>query len=312
LKYADDNEALLARYLLGQLSAPEQERIEQDYVADAGLQERLDLVEDDLIDGYVRGRLAAADRAAFEEHFLNSPRRRERLAFARAWQQFVSALPPSLPATPHPAVTAARRPSRGPVVWLLAAMLLLAVGSLWLIVETARLRRELARSQAERAALAQSEAESRQQADDERARREALARQLAEPPPQVPGGAGLPPQSPAAVTFMLTTGAARGPGERQTLNLARAAGQVRLQLLFRESGATAPNQADYRAVLRTPEGREVLRRDGLRAQPKGAARMVVLPAGNLAGGDYILTLERRTGENDYEAVAEYAFTVSRK
>lgn len=322
MKHDDDNEDLLVGYLLGQLSVSEQERIEQAYIADADLQERLAVVEDELIDDYVGGRLAATERAAFEAHFLNSPRRHERLAFARAWQQLVSALPTALPAEPRPQPAAARRPARRVVIWLLAATVLLAIGSLWLIFETTRLSRELAHSQAERAALAQSEAELRQQVDDERARREALSRQLAEsrpelPGPGEPGSDRLSRPLSAVATFMLTAGLARDTDERQTLNLPRTAEHVRLQLLFRENNANRPpdpaaNQASYRATLRTPEGREVFSRDGLKAQPKGAARMVVLPAASLAGGDYILTLERRTATNDYEAVAEYAFTVARK
>lgn len=322
MKHDDDNEDLLARYLLGQLSVSEQERIEQAYIADAGLQERLAVVEDELIDNYACGRLAAAERADFEKHFLNSPRRHERVAFARAWQQLVSAAPPALPAESRPQPAAARRPARRVVIWLLAATVLLAIGSLWLIVETTRLRKELAQSQAERAVLAQSEAELRQQVDDERARREALSQQLAEsrPEPPRPGEPGSDrlsqPLSPVA-TFVLTAGLARDTDERQTLNLPRTAEHVRLQLLFRENNANRPpgpaaNQASYRATLRTPEGRDVLSRDGLKAQPKGAARIVVLPAVSLADGDYILTLERRTDANDYEAVAEYAFAVARK
>jgi hypothetical protein len=65
-------------------------------------------------------------------------------------------------------------------------------------------------------------------------------------------------------------------------------------------------------VLHTPEGREVLSRDGLKAQPRGAARAVTLTTPRLASGDYILTLKSRNAANQYEDVAEYAFTVSVK
>jgi hypothetical protein len=321
VEHNENNEDLLARYLLGQLREPEQERIEQAYLADAEWQERLTVAEDELIDGYVRGTLAEEARRAFEKHFLNVPRRRERIAFAKALQQLVSEAPPVFPA-------ASRWPSRTAAMLLLAATVLLLIGSAWLLVEATRLRRELARSQSERAALVQSEQQLRQQVDDERARSEALSQQLAElranPQPQEPGEPnrnGAEPQSPVVVSFLLTVGLARDSGETQTLTVPRTAQRLRLQLLFRDNSASPlPNQppgsvgdkSRYRALLRTPEGREVVRREGLKAQPKGAGRIVTLSVAPLASGDYTLILEGQSGTNDYEPVAQYAFTVIRK
>ena len=101
MKDEGHSEDLLVRYLLGQLGESEQERVEQTYLADQDWQERLAIAEDELIDDYVHGTLAAAGRAAFEKHFLNSPRRHERVAFARAWQQLTRATP-SVPAALRP------------------------------------------------------------------------------------------------------------------------------------------------------------------------------------------------------------------
>jgi len=308
LKHEGDSEDLLVRYLLGQLGESEQEHVEQTYLADQDWQERLAIAEDELIDDYVGGKLGATDRAAFEKHFLNSPHRHERVAFARAWQQLTRATPSVSPAAlPSPA----SRPWRErPVAWLLrAATVLLLIGSTWLIFETARLRSELTASRAERAALAQSEEELRQQLDDERARRQALSEQLAEARPEPPNNNTAPPS--VIASFMLIAGLTRDAGERQTLNVPHTAQQVRLQLLFRQSDPPI-NAATYRAVLRTPEGREVFSRDGLKAQPRGAARVVTLTAPRLASGDYILTLKSRNAANQYEDITEYAFAVSVK
>ncbi|HKP12406.1 MAG TPA: hypothetical protein VJZ91_09865 [Blastocatellia bacterium] len=310
MKHEDYNQELLVRYLLGHLDEPEQERVERAYLADADWQERLAIAEDELIDDYIHGTLPAADRAAFETHFLNSPRRHERVMFARAWQQYVSKASPARPAETRPETT--RRPSRTAVWLLLAATVVLAAGGGWLAVESARLRRELAQSQAERAALAQSEAESRRQVDDERARSEALAQQLNEVQPQGPGeanrnGSTLP--TPAIASFMLAAGMTRGAGEAQSLSVPRGATQVRLQLLFRPPDSSP--DSTYRAVLRTTEGRVVLSRDGLKAQARGAAHIVNLSTATLASGAYILTLDKHAA-GSYETVAEYAFTVARK
>jgi hypothetical protein len=311
LKHKDDSQDLPMRYLLGQLSESEQERIEQTYLADESWQERLAVAEDDLIDDYVRGRLGASDRTAFESHFLNSPRRHERVAFARALQQLTR---------PTPAVALVAPPSpwrwreRPAMALLVAATVLLLIGGAWLAFQSVRLRGELTRAQAERAALADSEEQLRRQLGDEHARNEDLSQQLAEahpePPPQTESE-HTTIQPPAIASFVLSAGLARDPGERQMLDVPRTAQQVRLQLAFRQPGPAA-DAGIYRAVLRTPEGREVLRRDGLKARPAGAARLVALPPTNLASGDYLLTLESRNAANGYDVVAEYAFTVTRK
>lgn len=309
MKHDNNNQDLLVRYLLGRLDETQQEQVERAHLTDAKWQDHLAIAEDELIDNYVRGALSADDHAAFEAHFLNSPRRHDRVAFARAWQQYVK----DSPAQPAESQTvAAGRSSRATVWLLLAATVLLAVGGAWLVVDTARLKRELAQSQAERATLAQSEERLRQQVDDERARREVLTQQLNEARLQ---GADetdrteSSPLSPAIATFMLAAGLTRDASGAQTLNVPRDATQVRLQLLFRPTDPLA--DSTYRAVLRTVEGRDVLRRDGLKAQARGAARIITLPAAALADGTYIVTLDGRAA-GDYETVAEYAFTVARK
>jgi hypothetical protein len=74
----------LVEYLLGRLPEPEQIRLEAEYLGDAGLQERLILVEDDLVDSYAQGALSADERLRLEEGLLASPRGRRKLALASA------------------------------------------------------------------------------------------------------------------------------------------------------------------------------------------------------------------------------------
>jgi len=76
----------LINYLLGELSETERDRIEDGYFADDGLHERLLALEDELTDCYVRGELSPKQRQHFEEWFLRSPERKERLKFTRAYR----------------------------------------------------------------------------------------------------------------------------------------------------------------------------------------------------------------------------------
>jgi hypothetical protein len=79
----------LERYLLGLLSEEDAEELDRASVEDDDVAVRLRIVEDDLIDAYVRRTLAAETRQRFEIYFLSTRRRRERVAFA---ERFVLAV----------------------------------------------------------------------------------------------------------------------------------------------------------------------------------------------------------------------------
>ena len=70
------------RYLLGQLEEAEQERIELQLLTDPSFGEEFDTVVDELTDQYVRNELSDDERKRAEKHFLNTPERRQKLAFA--------------------------------------------------------------------------------------------------------------------------------------------------------------------------------------------------------------------------------------
>ncbi len=72
----------LARYLLGELPAPEQAAID-DALLDDEVWEALQRAEDELLDGYVRGRLDPARRERLAERLAASPRLRERVELHR-------------------------------------------------------------------------------------------------------------------------------------------------------------------------------------------------------------------------------------
>src|SRR5262249_29143702 len=71
------------RYLLGDLPETEQTAVEQEYFVDQEKFEEVWATENDLVDGYVRGRLSRRERELFERNYLQSPKHRERVAVAR-------------------------------------------------------------------------------------------------------------------------------------------------------------------------------------------------------------------------------------
>ena len=83
MKQTDQDEPLV-RYLLGTLPEAEELRLEAEYLADAAAQERLVVIEDELVDAYVRNQLSRTDCERLEARFLASPRGQQKLALARS------------------------------------------------------------------------------------------------------------------------------------------------------------------------------------------------------------------------------------
>jgi tetratricopeptide (TPR) repeat protein len=80
----------LIRYLLGDLEDSRRDDLEDRFFADDALHDQLLAVEDELVDFYVRDELPPQQRKRFEDWFLRSADRREKVKFARnlsAYQQ---------------------------------------------------------------------------------------------------------------------------------------------------------------------------------------------------------------------------------
>lgn len=80
----------LRRYLLGQLANSARDDVEQNILVNEELFAELLIVEDELTDEYIDGRLSQADRGNFESHFLATPERQQNLRFARALKRYVT------------------------------------------------------------------------------------------------------------------------------------------------------------------------------------------------------------------------------
>src|SRR5437867_10404414 len=104
----------MVQYLLGELRDDEERaRFEQRLLADEKLYEELLIAEDELMEAYLSGELSAGDKARFEEPFLASPRRRERVENLSALREVLTRRPSSPsgsesgPPWPRPALAVA-------------------------------------------------------------------------------------------------------------------------------------------------------------------------------------------------------------
>ncbi|MCI0659561.1 MAG: hypothetical protein L0220_00650 [Acidobacteria bacterium] len=80
----------MIRYLLGELTTEEQVEMETEYFSDPEKFNLLQTIENDLIEGYVSGKLANGIRARFEARYLSIPARREQVQF---FQSLVKVVP---------------------------------------------------------------------------------------------------------------------------------------------------------------------------------------------------------------------------
>ena len=256
------DERLLLRYLLGELPEQEQEQVEDRVFQDSEYRNALENAEADLIDEYVRRGLPDDERRKFERQFLISPRRRNKIEFARALAAVAAESPGfDLPASRKSAVS--WLPSWGPMLqWASAAMLLLGIVAVsWLSYQNQKMHSQLARLESERGLP-----------------------QLGGPPSK-----GQPAGTNTIASLILLPGLTRGEMQANQLRLASAAQLARIEVHLEPRDS----YSRYRAELRTQNGLEIVTLPNLAARrtPAGLEVVFDVPASLLAAGEYELALQ---------------------
>lgn len=77
-------------YLLGLIEQSDQPKVEERLLTDNEFYEELLIAEDELIDEYLAGELSALDRRNFEEHFLVTPEREQKVRFGRVLKKYTA------------------------------------------------------------------------------------------------------------------------------------------------------------------------------------------------------------------------------
>jgi hypothetical protein len=322
LRRTSEDEEII-RYVLGQASEEEIDRVEDRVLADAEYAQYIEAVEEDLIDDYLRGGLPAREREHFEIVFLSSPLNRERLEFASALRA-AGVASPQQTATESPAsspVEAQRsvwQSLRGLPIWLkltaaTPAMALL-IATIWLAAATSRLHKQAESLRSERMMAEQRERELQEQMLAQRQQSDSLANELArvqqERDSLEQALNRLQQVQAQPLSFILLPVGMRAPGEAALrLTLPRTARTLRLRLEF-DADANYPS---YRVKLRRPGGDETLLQDRLRSVPARAGKAVVLikSSKDFPVGDYTLSLYGVTAAGSEETVEDYPIIVKR-
>jgi len=288
----------LIDYLLGSLPEDEAECLDEQVITDDLVASRLRLLEDDLVDAYVSGALTGQTLRRFETFYLASPRRREKVAFARRLLAAVDGPRDAAAAVPPPTAAGRGVPARW-FRWSSAAAAALSLATSVLLVQDLRLSRGL--REAERQTLAANQRASAmagQLADQQRAT--AAAKQAL-----VDARAAEPVAAIALVLLQQTRGVTSLP------IIAVESGSRTVPLELRIDSAPL---ASYEVALRDPATNGIVWRVA-RLMPRGMRNSPVVPVGIPAAllkpQHYALELFGMRSGGGSEFAGSYAFEVVR-
>jgi hypothetical protein len=317
-----EKEAVEMQYLLGKLSAGETARLEESYFADDSIFDEIETAEDELVDAYARGSLSSEDRKRFEQKLLSSERLAERIEFAKLLSKSASSqLVGHEPAkarwweslfdfsfTRNPAI-------RGAVAGIFLVVLGVPAAIVWM-----RLRHESTRLNTERAAIEQQNQQLAQQLADQQLKTKQLTadlqnskeqedrfqRQVQDVKEQL---ARTNVQGTAPASILLFSNFLRGTGERDVLRVPSASSTIQLKLAL-----DTDDYISYRATIKTPDNRDILKKPGLKPSRSSKERIIILqiPSRLLSSGEYVVSVSGRAPSGTYEPIADYPVRVSKK
>ncbi len=296
---------------------------------------RLQTIEDDLVDAYVKGELTGKNLDSFNSHYLSTPMRIDKVKFATAFQLTINRSDTGEAkqgvrgqATVRSKIgnrTSSLRSIQAlyaflnpPVLWGggLAAMLVLILGT-WVVVDNFRLRNRLEYLQAEIPALNTNEQELRARLEHQTSANTDISEELDRTRSQIKRleqqRVSLPKpvlsRDPAIAHFDLYP-QMRGINRATTISIPPGTDFVSFQLEL-EPGEVH----SYRAELKTQSGNQVIWRSGkLNSRSRGNSRVTNLsiPARMLMTRWYILELSSISSRAATEVEAGYPFKVEKK
>lgn len=302
----------ITEYLLG--SESDAELIDELSIRDDEFAARLDAVENDLVDAYVRGELSGKTLESFDLHYRSSPSRRAKVSIAQGLKDVLDgeAVAPGVPA--KATVPAARDHgesrweslrryfllSRGLQAGLAAAFLLILAIGVWLVFNYSRLREEADQASKEVEEVTRREHELRSPVVTPQPRA-TVAQALPQSPPR---------SEPLQVFSFILAPQLRGPAEQvPTIAVPASADQVALHLDLEAGNFTA-----YRAELKTQPGNQTVWRSGnlqARDERGNKAVVVTLRPSLITGQRYVVELSGISAGGRPEIVGSYQFQVTK-
>jgi hypothetical protein len=313
-----ENELPLKSYLLGDMNPDEQHRLEQRLMIDSAVFDELCRTEDELIDDYLEGVLSGQEKEKFENLFLSSPERRQKLSFAIALRRYVAANRKEMGfwIILWNSWQAFWR-SQNPVLrWSFAGslFLLIAVG-LWSTTQFLSLHEEHAATRDLQRRLTEvqgrnSELTSALQLEQARFRQlEQEAANLKSG--EKPGSASLLPGQlqTTLISLTLTPGLLRDVGGSQKISIPAGTSLAQFDLKMEHMDYT-----QYQATLQRVGDGKIWTQISPEAESamKGRFVRLIVPAELLVPADYVLKLSGVASGEHFEDIGSYYFRVTPK
>lgn len=276
------NEQLIIDYLLGDLPESETERLDELSVANDEFAEFLLVVENDLVDAYVRNELPENKRARFQSHYLASSRRREKVAFAQTFLNHVD----HARTIPQKVFSPSRK-----FEWaaLAAALVMLSLAG-YLLVANIQLRRQIAQMKEEHTAFQLHEEKKLAPLQK---KIETLQRQ--------PADHGSAPAKLFAFTLL--------PQQRGISSIPNVVIPPGTESLALTAKLESDDFSLYETALKDPATDKVLWRSG-QVKSMNQSITIKLPANLLKSQNYVLEISGISGSGQSEIISGYPFHVA--
>ena len=323
MKQKTQQEDLMIRYLLGDVTEEEQSHIEEQFLTNNQYFEQLCSVEDALIDDYVQGVLTEYERRKVED-LLRSSRRTREVARVEDIIQFISKNPadalinsgstrqkPTAKGHSWPALYRLQSAGRRFSLAGLALLAVIALGlGLWNLSLQKKIRhQQVALGETQEALRRQMDEEGSREAiikelETERNKRAQLEQELATRQESGP----LLAKNNTALLDIKTASFTRGEGELKVVRLYPGISRFQIRIHLDEQ----VEYETYSATMKTFDGHPIWRKDRIRPGQTNLKRLTLtVPAPLLTSNDYLLTLEGRTGRGETVEIGDYPFRVRR-
>jgi hypothetical protein len=292
-----DQKRLMIQYLLGELSAADRAAFEDLYLNDSDLFQELSAVENEMSDQYVLGELPGAEREKFHQVYMTNPARREAVETAGSLLRYSAAQDATPPRTIGSEGSTWHR--RWQLQIAAAAAFILVGGVLWLLEINHQLRDDIEKLRQDQITLVQDKQLLQGQNDRLRADlrdRNNILQQMEQGPAH------------GTVLFTLGAGASRGSDGVEQLVIPRGASYVLLRMVVE-----GPMYPRYGLSLATVEGSPIWHNDNIPGKSiKDETEIAVkMPTRLLRkNGDYVVRVGAGSG-NNRQILAGYSFHVVR-
>ncbi len=341
MKPDTQRDEMLTRYLLDNMPEDEKQRVEEIFLQDDALFEEMLALENELMYEYKQGNLTPHEEKLFEQRFLATSQDKHKAMFADAFLKTIDSFEPKAEEaktetiiSPQPLLLQSFLSLfsfQSPVLQfgMAAAVLLLTIGGVWLFVQNAKMRGDLANlqnkqaeeqrrleqqieeKQKEKERLEGELSQEREQSQQDQKRieeleekRKQLEREIEEARKQSNQRKqqNQSPENRSIFAVLLPGGSRDGGEEMKTVELTKNVKTLALSLQLLRTG-------DYKSyavtVKSVEEGGEILSRSNLKARGKYVS--VQIPTRLLKNGDYKLTLSGLGVEGVKEKIEDYYF-----